>query len=172
MSATPTALRWRRWPGPGWATYVADWPGPLGEDGTVVFVGRRDQLDGTCSTCGRRGQLWQAVLAVPAPFPGAVDAVGGGCSRAHAARGLPAGWTDVATLFALVAAALREDKEPTRLHEALARRRTRQAERALLLFRLERTARRMALELWRTHTQLAVDETEAIVAAVLAPAQR
>jgi hypothetical protein len=30
----------------------------------------------------------------------------------------------------------------------------------------------MALELWRTHTQLAVDETEAIVAAVLAPAQR
>ncbi len=58
------------------------------------------------------------------------------------------------------------------MHEALARRRTRQAERALLLSRLERAARRMALELWRTHAQLAVDETEAIVAAVLAPAQR
>ena len=118
------------------------------------------------------GPLWQAALALPAPFPGALDAVGGGCSRAHAACRLPADWTDVATMFALVAAALREDGEPTRLHEALARRRTRQAERALLLSHQARPARRMALVLWRTDDLLGVDDTEAIVAAVLAGAPR
>ena len=62
--------------------------------------------------------------------------------------------------------------DTTSVHEALARRRSRQAERALLLSRLERPARRMALQLWRTNELLTVDETEVIVAGVLAPARR
>jgi hypothetical protein len=171
MTTGPAALRWRRSEA-GWASYVADWPGPLGEDGAVVVVGRHDPLHGRCPACGRRGPLWQAVLGLPKPFPGALDAVRGGCSRAHAAHLLPGDWIDVSAVFALLAEALREDDEPTLWHEKLAVLRSRQAERALLLSRLERPARRIALELWRNDELLPVDDTEAIVAAVLTRAAR
>ncbi|WP_091368225.1 hypothetical protein [Geodermatophilus telluris] len=138
----------------------------------MAYVGRCDDLRPRCHTCGRPATLWQAALALPAPFPGALDAAGGGCTRAHAVHGLPADWTGIATVYALVAAALRQDSKATSVHEALARRRSRQAERALLLSRLERPARRVALELWRTTPGLGVDDTETIVTAVLAPAQQ
>ncbi|MGY1681419.1 hypothetical protein [Geodermatophilus sp. SYSU D01176] len=171
MPSALSGLTWRRWSGPGWASYSASWPGPLGEDGAVAYVGRCDDLWERCHTCGRPATLWRAALALPAPFPGALDAAGG-CTRDHAVHGLPADWAGIATVYALVAAALRQDSEATSVQETLARRRTRQAERALLLSRLERPGRHIALKLWRDNELLAVDETAVIVAAVLAPAQR
>ncbi|UOY03707.1 hypothetical protein [Blastococcus sp. PRF04-17] len=152
----------------GWASYAAEWPGPLGQDGAVVVVGRPHGLRGRCPVCGRRGRLWQAALALPQPFPGALDAIVGGCSRDHAVRALPADWSDVAAVFTRLTDALRADDEPTFWHEKLATRRARQAEQARLLSRLDPTARRLALELLRSDELLDVAQIEAVASAVLA----
>lgn len=164
---TTRGLRWRRTDA-GWASYAAEWPGPLGQDGAVVVVGRPHRQLGRCPVCGRRGRLWQAALALPQPFPGALDAIVGGCSRDHAVRTLPADWSGVAAVFTRLTDALRADDEPSFWHEKLATRRTRQAEQAHLLSRLDRTARRLALELLRSDELLGVADIEAVVGAVLA----
>jgi hypothetical protein len=165
--------RWRRQPGPGWATWQAPLPHELGEDGGLIVVGRRDPSTGRCAACGRRSPLWQATVGLPPPFPGALDVPGGGCTRAHAARATPGGWKDVAAVFAIVAAALHADDQPTFWHERLADMRQRQAERALWLAGQPRAARRLALELWTRNGALRLADTEAVVTAVLSdPARR
>ena len=165
--------RWRRQPGPGWATWQASLPHELGEDGGLLVVGRRDPGAGRCAACGRQGPLWQATLGLPPPFPGALDIPGGGCTRAHATRAAPSGWKDIAAVFAIVAAALRTDDQPTFWHERLADMRERQAERALWLAGQPRAARRLALELWTRNGALRLADTEAVVTAVLSdPARR
>jgi hypothetical protein len=161
------ALRWRRWPGPGWPSWTAALPGPLGEDGGFILVGRRDSDPGRCAACGRRTRLWQATLWLPRPFPGGLEAEAGGCTRAHATHVVPTTWQDVAAAFALVATALREDPKPTIWHERLAGIRQRDAERALWLSDQPGTARRLALQLWTTDGALGVADTESVVAAVL-----
>ena len=76
-------------------------------------------------------------------------------------------------MFAVVAAALRADGQPTFWHERLADMRQRQAERALWLSGQPRAARRLALELWTRNGTLRLADTEAVVTAVLSdPARR
>src|SRR4051794_36429847 len=125
-----TAWQWRRQARQGWITYEAPLPGAPGEDGGIVYVGRRDTGTGPCATCGRKTRLWQATLALPAPFPRALEAQSGGCSRAHATRAVPITWDDVAAAFAAVAVGLRADPQPTIWHERLAEMRAQQARRA------------------------------------------
>src|SRR4051812_31206905 len=128
-------------------------------------VGAADSGAAPAAVRSRRKR--QAALRLPKPFPGASDALEGGCSQDHAVRALPADWSDVAAVFARVAEALRDD-EPTFWHEKLAAGRARRAERAGLLSRLDRPARRLGLELLRSDGLLDVANTEAIAGAVLA----
>src|SRR4051794_35314149 len=88
--------RWRQPPGPGWATWQGNLPGPLGDDGGVILLGRRAQGPSRCITCGRHAQLWHATVLLPRPFPVALDADAGGCTRAHATHAVSTSWGMVA----------------------------------------------------------------------------
>ncbi len=158
--------RWRRHTGPGWPAWRATVPGPVGDDGGTVYVGRRDAVRGRCYTCGRRAQLWQASLALPQPFPPVLDLPGGGCTRDHIAIAIPSTWAAVAVIYAATADEFRH-LPADRLVRALVCRRVRQARWAEWLDGQLPPARRLALTLWTRDPHLAPPETTAVIAAVL-----
>ncbi|MGY1738358.1 hypothetical protein [Geodermatophilus sp. SYSU D00684] len=172
MSETPDASRpsptwrWRRHTGPGWPAWRATVPGPVGDDGGTVYLGRRDAVRGRCTTCGRRAQRWQASLALPQPFPPALDLPGGGCTRDHIATTIPTTWAAVAAIYAATADEFRH-LQADRLVRVLACRRVRQARWAEWLDGQPPPARQLALTLWTRDPHLTPPETTAIIAAVL-----
>lgn len=159
-----------RMPYPGGAgvdpLYAAPAPGMLGDDGATVELARSVTLRAACPICGRRSRLWHAVLHLPDPWgsPGSYR----GCTRAHATRLVPADWATVSEGYALAAAAVVQEVRLTGFHAQLAALHRRQAARAAWLHRQPATVRRLALQLWTSGGDLGVEETAALVSAVLA----
>jgi hypothetical protein len=158
--------RWRRPdpedPFPLWCALV---PGPLGADGVTVELTRSADLRRACPTCGRRSYLWSAMLQLPAPW----GPLGGfqGCTRAHAVALVPVHWRPVAEGFALAAAAVAAEGRTSPWHRQQIALYRDQSARAAWLHENPATWRALALVLW-ANNDLDVDETGAIVAAVLA----
>jgi hypothetical protein len=164
--------QWRQPSGPGWATWQANLPGPLGDDRGVIAVGRRAQGPGRCIACGRHARLWHATVLLPTPFPAALDADAGGCSRAHATHAVPTDWKGVAATFATLASTLREADQPMPWLARLAATREAHAERARWLADQPAAARQLAFRLWAEDAALSIADLQTIVAGVLAEPER
>jgi hypothetical protein len=164
--------RWQQPSEPGWATWQADLPGPLGDDGGAILLGRRAQGPGQCIACGRQARLWHATVLLPRPFPAALDAEAGGCSRAHATHAVPTDWKGIAATFATLASTLREADQPMPWLARLAATRGAHAERARWLAAQPAAARQLAFRLWAEDAALSIVNLQMIVAGVLAEPER
>ncbi len=165
------AWHWQQHTSPGWPTWRATVPGPVGDDGGTAYIGHRDTLAARCTTCGRHALLWQASLALLRPFPPALDLPGGGCTRGHTAAAIPTNWAAISAAYARAADAWR-DLPPDRWSQALLRMRDRQAAWARWLDGQPAPARRLALILWTRDHSLNITDTATIVAAALSDPPR